>query len=80
VGHVISVACMLATGAVVLYVFFTTLATISPLEVVGVSLVIAVTAAALLLRALRLDLELADPAGDPELRELRNRARERRGF
>jgi hypothetical protein len=79
-GHLVSVGCMLATGAVVLYLFFTTLATISPLEVAGVSGIIAAAGTLLLVRALRIDVELADPAGDPELREARNRARERRGF
>ena len=78
-GLLVSIVCMLATGAVALYLFFTTLATISPLEIAGVSAVIAATGALLLTRALRLDLELSDPAGDPELRDARNRARERRG-
>jgi hypothetical protein len=79
-AHVSSLSSMLATGAVALYVFFAALATISPLEAAGASAVAAGLGAVLLVRALRIETELADPAGDPHLRQARNRARERRGF
>lgn len=79
-NYIVSIVSMVATGGVVLYLFFTTLGTVSPLEIVGVSAVVAFVAALLLVRALRLDHELGNPGGDPELREARNRARERRGF
>ncbi len=79
-NRVISLLSMLAMGAIVLYLFFTTLATISPLEIASVTAVIAGLGAILFIRAARIDTELRDPAGDPVLRDERNKARERRGF
>lgn len=77
---VLHILAMLATGAVVLFVSFTLLAQISPDEVAGPATA-AITATALLaLRALRIDYELRSKSGAPELREARNRQRERRGF
>ena len=67
-------------GAIVLYVFFVSLASVSPAEVAGVSSVIAALAILFTVRNLRIAGELADPGGDPQLRRARNRTRERRGF
>jgi hypothetical protein len=68
------------SGAIVLYVFFASLASVSPAEVAGVSSVIAALALVFTVRNLRVAGELADPSGDPRLRRDRNRTRERRGF
>jgi predicted phage tail protein len=70
----------IALGAVVLYVFFITLATIAPAKVAGVTAVVVVLAATLMLRGLRVARELADPGGDPRVRRALNKQRERRGF
>jgi len=67
-------------GAVVLYVFFASLASISPAEVAGVSSVITAFALLFTLHNVRVAGELADPGGDPSLRRDRNKTRERRGF
>jgi hypothetical protein len=67
-------------GAIVMYVFFVAVASISPSEVAGVTTVIAAFAAVFTVRSLRVSSELADRGGDPALRRARNRARERRGF
>jgi hypothetical protein len=69
-----------AIGAIVLYAFFLGLATVSPVRVAGVTAVIALLAATLTLRGIRLARELADPGGDPRVRRALNRQRERRGF
>lgn len=71
---------IIVLGAVVLYAFFVPVAGISPREVTEVSFVVAVLAILFGLRTALVQRELTDPAGDPELREARNRARERRGF
>jgi hypothetical protein len=68
------------TGAIVLYVFFVSLAGISPVEVAGVTVVVTALAAAFVIRNLRLASELADRGGDPLGRRALNRMRERRGF
>jgi hypothetical protein len=67
-------------GAVVLYVFFISLATIPPEQVAGVTAVVAALAAIATLRNMRVARQLADRGGDPHLRRSRNRTRERRGF
>ena len=67
-------------GAIVLYVFFITLASISPAQVAGVSAVIAALTTLLIVRNWRVANELADRGGDASLRLARNQARERRGF
>jgi len=69
-----------AVWAVVLYVFFVTLATIPPARVAGVTLVMTALAVLLTVRGIRLASELADPGGDPRIRRALNRQRERRGF
>lgn len=74
--HVLS---MLATGAVVLLVFFGVLAQISPREVAAVVAVVAAAGALAALRALRVGYEVRT-GGAPELRSARTRQRERRGF
>ena len=80
VNRFMSLLWALAMGAIVLYVFFTTLSHISPAEVAGLSIVIGVLAVFWFIRATRIDMELRDRAGDPVLRGERNRMRERRGF
>ncbi|MEA2295925.1 MAG: hypothetical protein QOE86_3564 [Solirubrobacteraceae bacterium] len=71
---------LFATGAVVLFVAFTTLAGISPGDAAVGSAVIAVVAALLAVRYVRLDYALRSQGGDPQLRDAYNRQRERRGF
>lgn len=71
---------VIVAGTIVLYVFFVTLAQLSPTEVSGVSTVVAALVLAFTVRNLRIAGEIADPAGDPQLRRDRNRMRERRGF
>jgi len=67
-------------GAVVLYVFFASLASIAPADIAAVSSVIAALALVFTVRNMRVAGELADPGGDPSLRRDRNKTRERRGF
>lgn len=67
-------------GAVVLYAFFVTLASVSPAEVAGVTSAVAAMALVFTARNVRVASELADPGGDPQLRRDRNKIRERRGF
>lgn len=69
-----------ATGTVVLYSFFVFLARIPPEQVAGVTVVVGALAAIVTLRNLRIARQLADRAGDPQLRRAVNRMRERRGF
>jgi hypothetical protein len=71
---------IVVVGAIVLYVFFVSLAGISPGEVTGVTVVVAGLTAVFTLRNLRIASELADRGGDPRLRRADNRIRERRGF
>jgi fatty acid desaturase len=71
---------VLAVWAIVLYVFFLTLATISPAEVVGATVVTTILAVLVTVRSLWLASELADRGGDPRVRRALNRQRERRGF
>jgi hypothetical protein len=67
-------------GAIVLYVFFVTIAGISPVQVAGVTIAIAAMAAVFTLRSWRIASEVANRGGDPRLRRSINRIRERRGF
>jgi steroid 5-alpha reductase family enzyme len=69
-----------AVWAIVLYVFFVTLATISPAKVAGLTVVMAILAVLVTIRSLRLASELADRGGDPRIRRALNKQRERRGF
>ena len=69
-----------AAGVVVLYVFFISLASVSPAQVASVTAFAAALALLFTLRNLRLASELAHRGGDPRLRRARNRQRERRGF
>jgi hypothetical protein len=71
---------IVATGTVVLYVFFIFLARIPPEQVAGVTAVVAALAALTTARNLRVASQLADRGGNPELRRARNAIRERRGF
>jgi hypothetical protein len=75
-----TVGWLLAMGAVVLYVSFTLLASIPLEEAAAWSAGAGVLAALLFIRYVRLDYELRNQAGDPDLRSVRNRQRERRGF
>ena len=70
----------LAVGAVVLDVFFSAVAGISPLEVLGVTVAVSIICMLWLVRSMRIEFELRSRAGDPQLRAEFNRARERRGF
>jgi hypothetical protein len=67
-------------GAIVIYVFFVTVANVSPGQVAGVTVVVAGLAILFGIRSLRVASELADRGGNPAFRRARNRARERRGF
>jgi hypothetical protein len=67
-------------GVIVMYAFFVIVASISPAQVVGVTIVIAGLTILFMIRSIRLASELADRGGNPALRRARNRARERRGF
>jgi hypothetical protein len=69
-----------AIGVIVMYVFFVTLADVSPGQVAGVTIVIAGLAILFTIRSIRVASELSDRGGNPALRRARNRARERRGF
>jgi steroid 5-alpha reductase family enzyme len=69
-----------AVWAIVLYVFFVTLATIPPAKVAGLTIVMVILAALVTIRSLRLASELADRGGDPRIRRALNKQRERRGF
>lgn len=79
-GHVRLSFWLAVIGAVVLYGFFVALAEVSPTEVAGLSVAVAVMALVFTARNLRIASELADPGGDPQLRRDCNRMRERRGF
>jgi steroid 5-alpha reductase family enzyme len=69
-----------AVWAIVLFVFFVTLATIPLGEVAGLTVVMIILAALVTIRSLRLASELADRGGDPRIRRALNKQRERRGF
>jgi hypothetical protein len=71
---------LLALGAIVLYVFFVTLATIPPARVAALTIVTLVLAGLILVRNLRISSELSDRGGDPRIRRALNQQRERRGF
>ena len=71
---------LLAVWAIVLYAFFVTLATIPPAKVAGLTVVMTILAALVLIRNLRVASELADRGGDPRTRRALNKQRERRGF
>jgi hypothetical protein len=67
-------------GAIVIYAFFVTVASVSPAQIAGVTIVVAGLAILFLVRSVRVASELSDRGGNPALRRARNRARERRGF
>jgi hypothetical protein len=71
---------LLAVWAVVLYVFFVTLATIPPAKVAALTVVTTILALLVTIRGLRVASELADRGGDPRVRRELNKQRERRGF
>jgi hypothetical protein len=67
-------------GTIVLYVFFVTVASIPLAEIAAVTGVVALLTAMFTIRNVRLNGELADRGGNPQLRRSINRQRERRGF
>jgi hypothetical protein len=67
-------------GAIVMYVFFVAVASVSPSQVAGTTTVVAALSVLFGIRSMRISSELAARGGDPALRRARNRARERRGF
>jgi hypothetical protein len=69
-----------AVWAIVLYVFFVTVATISPANVAGLTVVMTILGVLVTIRSLRLASELAHRGGDPRIRRELNKQRERRGF
>jgi ABC-type branched-subunit amino acid transport system permease subunit len=69
-----------ALWAIVLYVFFVTLATIPIAQVAGLTVVMMTLAVLIAIRNIRLANELADRGGDPLVRRALNKQRERRGF
>jgi hypothetical protein len=70
----------LLPGLVVLYVFFSAIGGLSPAQVLVPTAVTTALSAMSLIRAMRINRELASPFGDPSVREACNRQRERRGF
>ncbi len=80
VGHLRLSLWMCALGALVVYAFFVVLATVPLDQVREVTAAGAAIAALMLLRGMRVNLELADPGGDPRVRRALNRQREKRGF
>ena len=71
---------LFALGAIVLYVFFVALATISPGEVAGLTAVMLVLVVLVAIHNIRVASELSDRGGDPRTRRALNKQRERRGF
>jgi uncharacterized membrane protein YqjE len=71
---------LFALGAIVLYVFFISLATISPAEVAALTAVMLFLALLVAIHNIRVAGELADRGGDPRTRRELNKQRERRGF
>ena len=71
---------LLALGGVILFAWFSVLAQVSPREVGTLSVAVGAVCILLVVRALRLEHERRSRAGDPHLREVFNRQRERRGF
>jgi hypothetical protein len=67
-------------GAIVMYAFFVTVASVSPAQVIGVTIAIGGLTVLFLIRSIRVASELSDRGGNPAIRRARNRARERRGF
>lgn len=78
--HVAFVLWGLAVGALVLDIFFSAIAGISPLEIAGVTVAVTVVAILWAIRSARIEFELRSRGGDPQLRADHNRMRERRGF
>lgn len=80
IGHLRLSFWLVALGLIVVYAFFSLVATVSPAEVLGVAVAAVGLALALFVRTLRLTGELADRGGDPHVRRAYNHQRERRGF
>lgn len=78
-GNALGAFWMLATGAVVLYVFFVALDAFEPTEAWLVTAVVAVLAVLVAIHFVRVRRELARH-GPNEARRSLNRMRERRGF
>jgi len=69
-----------AVWAIVLFVFFVTLATIQLAQVAGLTVAMMTLAVLVAIRNIRLSSELADRGGNPRVRRALNKQRERRGF
>jgi len=79
-GRLVVPLWLVAIGAIVMYAFFVTVASVPPAQVAGLTIAIAALTVLFLIRSIRVASELADRGGNPALRRARNRARERRGF
>ena len=71
---------VVALGTIVLYAFFLALARVPLAQVAGTTTAIAILAALVTIRCMRVASVLADRGGDPRVRRALNRQRERRGF
>lgn len=80
IAHIRLSLWLVGLGAIVLYGFFVAIATIPPQQIAEITAAMAGLGALIAIRQLRLNSELASPAGDPALRRACNRQRERRGF
>lgn len=78
--HLLFLLWGLAIGSVVLDVFFSAIAGISPLEVGAVTAVMGGICLLWFARSARIEFELKSRGGNPQLRAEHNRLRERRGF
>jgi hypothetical protein len=79
-GRLVIPLWLVVIGAIVMYAFFVTVASVPPAQVAGVTIAIVGLTVLFLIRSIRVASELADRGGNPALRRARNRARERRGF
>jgi hypothetical protein len=75
-----TVLSLFAMGAVVLYVVFTVVAGVSPVDAALTTAVVGGLSVLLLLRGMRREYEFRSQGGDPALRSSYNAQRERRGF
>lgn len=79
-GRLVIPLWLVVIGAIVMYAFFVTVASVPPAQVAGVTIAIVGLTVLFVIRSIRVASELADRGGNPALRRARNRARERRGF
>jgi hypothetical protein len=79
-GRLVIPLWLVVIGAIVMYAFFVTVASVPPAQIAGVTIAIVGLTVLFVIRSIRVASELADRGGNPALRRARNRARERRGF